>query len=785
MKETFIKSENLGFDVDSVLAKSNGKSLFVHIEDCLKVYQNLCRALPTIPTILGQDNFFDLLFASIYLHDWGKAHTEFQKLLKGEKNQWLRSRHEIYSVPFVEMLPFESKQKEFIAQSILGHHKDFEALLEYLYSDEEIEEYNQSHNAKVNPLDFKDNLKNKLNISYLIGLKNHFQTMYDKYAKTHNHFDFISIDFSSQENPINKYAKPFLKKKYLSDRKNYWLEMLLSGATKLCDHMGSAEIFEIPKLSEDEFKFLNRFDGNWYNHQGKCGQVEGNLLLIAPTGSGKTEAALKWIQRQLKNGHQGRVFYILPFTASINAMHKRFVKDIDGEDVIPATSKYVGILHGKVDQYLAQFFEDVENEHQEYKYCLQKIKDMQRQMVHPLKIVTPFQILKYCYGVKGFEKGFTELAGAMLIFDEIHAYDTQTFAQIVVSLRWLSKYLKTRVLIMTATLPSFMIEELRDAVGTCVEIRADRKLLNKLTRHRIQILKGSVFDYIALINENLRNAKKVLVICNTVANAQRIFCLLTKKKEFPESILIHSRFIPKDRIEKEQSLANEDVKLLVGTQVIEVSLDIDFDVLFTEPAPLDALVQRFGRVNRKRKKGICPMYVCTEGGEYDHYIYPKEIVENTLHVLKDISVVEESKLQEMLDKIYPDWADKKKYEEIKAGFLSSLSKLSPFMPFKEEEKKFYEKFTGIQVLPAEFQSMYERFITNLDFPDAEQLLITIHLGMFHKLLKQDLLERDVAIFKRNDNTKQIPYWIVRCKYDSNLGLLENEEVQSERSTVSF
>ena len=785
MKETLKKISNLDFDIDSILAKTDGKSLYGHTEDCLKVYQNLCKALPAIPIITGQSNFFELLFCSVYLHDWGKVHFEFQKLLKGKKNQWLHSRHEIYSVPFVEMLPFEAEQKELIARSILGHHKDFEALLKYLYSDEEIEEYKLNCNSRINPLDFKNNLNNKLDVSYLIGLKNNLQKMHDKYANGCRQFYFTSIDFSSQENPIRKYAKPFLKERYLSDRKNYWLDMLLSGATKLCDHMGSAEISEIPKLSDDEFKFLNRFDGSWYNHQGKCAQVEGNLLLIAPTGSGKTEAALKWIQRQLKNGHQGRVFYILPFTASINAMHKRFVKDIDGADVIPATSKYVGILHGKVDQYLSQFFEDVDNEHQEYKYCLQKIKDMQRQMVHPLKIVTPFQILKYCYGVKGFEKGFTELAGAMLIFDEIHAYDTQTFAQIVVSLRWLSKYLKIRALIMTATLPSFMIEELRDAVGTCVEIRADRKLLNELTRHRIHMLKGSVFDHIALIKKNLRNAKKVLVVCNTVAHAQRMFCLLTKNKEFPKSILLHSRFIAKDRIEKEQSLGDEDVQLLVGTQVIEVSLDIDFDVLFTEPAPLDALVQRFGRVNRKGKKGICSMYVCTEGGEYDHYIYPKKIIENTLRVLNDISVIEEVKLQEMLDKIYPDWADKKKYEEIKAGFLSSLSKLRPFMPFKEEEKKFYEKFTGVQVLPAVFQSMYERFITNLDFPDAEQLLITIHLGMFHKLLKKELLERDVAVFNRKDKTKQIPYWVVRCKYDSNLGLIENEEAQSERSTVTF
>ncbi|MDY6854940.1 MAG: CRISPR-associated helicase Cas3' [Thermodesulfobacteriota bacterium] len=785
MKETFIKSENLGFDVDSVLAKSNGKSLFAHIEDCLKVYQNLCRALPTIPIILGQDNFFDLLFCSIYLHDWGKAHIEFQKLLKGQKNQWLRSRHEIYSIPFVEMLPFEPKQKELIAQSILGHHKDFETLMEYLYSDEQIEEYNQTHQAKVNPLDFKDNLKNKLNISYLIGLKNHFQAMYDKYAKTHRHFDFISIDFSSQENPINKYAKPFLKKKYLSDQANCWLQMLLSGSIKLCDHMGSGEQFEITRLSGNEFKFLNRFEGNWYSHQEKCAEVKGSLLLIAPTGSGKTEAALRWIQNQLKSGHQGRVFYVLPFTASINAMHQRFVKSIEGKNIVPSNSRYVGILHGKVDQYIAQFFEDLEDDRHEYKDRLKKIKEIQKQMVHPLKVVTPFQILKYCYGVKGFEKGLTELAGAMLIFDEIHAYDTQTFAQIVVSLKWLSEHLATRALIMTATLPSFMLEELQEAVGSSVVVRADEQLLRKLSRHHIHILEGSIFDQISLIDKSLKEGKRIVVVCNTVASAQKLFNVLTDKKESPKSILLHSRFIPKDRIDKEQCLNDGNVQLLVGTQVIEVSLDIDFDVIFTEPAPLDALIQRFGRVNRRCKKGISPVWICKKGGEYDHYIYPKEIVENTLSILKNTSIMEETQLQSMLDNVYPDWADKKKYEEIKRGFLLSLNRLKPFTSFKEEERTFYERFTGVSVLPIAFQEKYEECISDLDFSQAENYFINIHLGMFHKMLKQGLLERELAIFKHNDKFDQIPYWVVKCKYDTVLGLMENEEEQGERSTVFF
>ena len=126
-------------------------------------------------------------------------------------------------------------------------------------------------------------------------------------------------------------------------------------------------------------------------------------------------------------------------------------------------------------------------------YLLRTIQEIHRQMVHPLKVVTPFQILKYCYGVKGFEMGFAELAGAMLIFDEIHAYDSQTFAQIASSLKWLHQYLQIRVLVMTATLPSFMLRELQEALGNFKVVKADDNCWKHFTRHQVQIKEGDCF----------------------------------------------------------------------------------------------------------------------------------------------------------------------------------------------------------------------------------------------------------------------------------------------------
>ncbi|MBF0103318.1 MAG: CRISPR-associated helicase Cas3' [Desulfobacterales bacterium] len=768
-------------NINQIWAKSDGKSLVQHIEDCLRVYRDLTIALPMIPSISGLKNFFDLLFCAVYLHDWGKAHKEFQKVLQKKENHWLHNRHEIFSVPFVEMLNFPREQKHLIAKAVIGHHKDFETLSAYLYSDKDIEEYRLNPVASVNPRDFKENLKKCFDFNYLKVLKNQMQEAYRKYSAGNFQFKFMSVDFSAQENPIQTYAS--IEDNDL-DTSQYWQKMLLSGSVKICDHMGSAEIKEISRLAADNFYFLDQFKDRCYEHQKRCGDINGNVFLMAPTGSGKTESALFWIRKQLQSSHQGRIFYILPYTASINAMHRRFIRGFEKNDVTPETTRYIGIVHGKLSQYLAQYFEESEDNHQELHSRLKKIKDLHRQMVHPLKIVTPFQILKYCYGVKGFEMGFTELAGAMLIFDEIHAYDVQTFAQITASLQWMIKHLKIRVMIMTATLPFYMLDELQKAIGSSEIVKAQESLMETFTRHCVSILQGAIFDQIPLILEKIEKGTRVIVVCNTVSNAQNMFRILTSELQTNQSLLIHSRFIAEDRMQKERRLfENEaDICLLVGTQAIEVSLDIDFDVMFTEPAPLDALIQRFGRINRKRKKGICPVFVCQEGGEADHYIYPQNIVQKTLDVLNGISVIKESMLQEMLNHVYPECPEQEKYLEIKAGFTESLSRLKPFMQYKEEEDQFYEKFSGVPVLPVCFREMYERRIKDFDFIHAENLMITLHKGMVHKLRNQELIEKDFVQTEKKRGRNGFPYRIVKCKYDQNIGLLEEKE---EDQTVLF
>ena len=206
--------------------------------------------------------------------------------------------------------------------------------------------------------------------------------------------------------------------------------------------------------------------------------------------------------------------------------------------------------------------------------------------------------------------------------------------------------------------------------------------------------------------------------------------------------------------------------------------------MFTEPAPLDAMLQRFGRVNRGGKNPPCPIYVLEQGGEHDHYIYPELLVQKTLDVLANVDVLAESQVSQLLDAVYPDWLpeEKVKYENTLSFFQKSLEALQPYSEPKEREADFYEQFTGIQVLPARYYQNYWDHLQNHDFIEAARLLVNIQRGMYFRLRnneEQSQIEKRIIPVEKND--AQILHQVVlvaKCQYDPCLGMtLEFEEIQ--------
>jgi len=764
-----------------ILAKSEPPiSLKEHIDDCLRLLKYLEICFPKAKEIVHEIDFWNIVRVAVIMHDLGKAHSEFAKVLQGLRNDWNRQRHELFSLPFIDGLDIGDSTKQLIRLAVAGHHRDFERLNKDYISNTYSNGNTDDEFGDEGLVSFEDEFK-KVNIAGVISLlESDFQITLGKY------------NIKSPQKLILTYLNKSTKGEFNVKSENYFTLLLLFGALKHCDHLGSAQIEKIEALEKSSFLFLDNQrtkllneEKDFYTHQLKCANTFGNVILTAPTGSGKTESAMLWLRNQLELGGQGRVFYVLPFTASINAMYERLSSDEKG-----LGNSKVGMLHGKLQDYLYDYLDDVQYIHTSKKEAISEIRDKFKTLSTPLKVITPFQLIKNLFGLKGFEQGIFEWTGGYFIFDEIHAYSPEVFAQIKVFLEYVVTYLKGKVFIMTATMPSFLKIELENSIGNFTSIIADEQLYKTFNRHQVILKEGLLFNSLHLTENDLKVGKKVLVVCNTVLQSQEVFKNL--KDYATNAVLLHSAFTGEDRTNHEKSLKEGEkdeinpIQLLVGTQAIEVSLDIDYDVIYTEPAPIDALIQRFGRVNRKRKKGICPVIVFKDANKNDKYIYNTDLIERTIKVFETVisesnGILEEHKLQDYIDFVYPNWneKDKKSFDEIYQLLrYSTENQLIPLLHSKNKEEDFYKQFDGIKVLPIKLKERFENYLSKYDFIGAERLKVQIRKNKFAQLISendQNLYNTSYNFETEKNKLITIPYWILIKKYDEEIGLLYNEQ----------
>lgn len=723
-----------------ILAKSSEygeETLIQHTRNALLVFKSLKDAYPEVVEICNDEKFYEYLFVAVFLHDFGKATEGFQKMLK-EGKPW-GYRHEIISAGFISCLPYSEDVKKDIALAIITHHKD-------LY------ELQESYSTLTTP--GKDNYIKKLkeleeNIKYL-------QFMIDKVPEWSKEFLGYEIRLKQiQSMEQIEDAFHFAAKEYLNDYedkkvKNNKRKLFLGGFLTACDHLSSASQEEIVKAISD-MKEIFKFK-NYKDTQLKAMNTKGSAVLIAPTGYGKTEASLLWSNYNQNESKGKRVFYLLPYTASINAMYNR-LKDSFGDE-------RVALLHGKALYFL---YKEFTKSGEDYFDAVNKAKtkyDLSKKIFKPYKVLTPFQILKYFFGVTGFEQHIGEMTGGLFIVDEVHSYDSHTTALILESLKYLKEEYKAEVFIMSATLPEFLKKLFIEELNIKALIEPKKEELKKIVRHKVLVTEGDVFSNIGKIIKDIKESKKVLVVCNTVDRAQKVYNEL--KDYTSKRALLHSRFILKDRERIEKNL--DKVQLLVGTQAIEVSLDIDFDVLYTEPAPIDALIQRFGRVNRRGVKGISPVYIFSQGSCEDKFVYKNQkVVSKTLELLSKCDTLSEDLIQNLVNEVYEDGYIDRDYEEFlkaKDSFRNVISQLYPFIENKYLKEEFYELFDNREVVPYMFEGEYINKIKNKEYFEAAGYVVGISQGRYIALKKQGLIE---------DKGYDVDF--VYCEYDKDLGLL--------------
>jgi CRISPR-associated endonuclease/helicase Cas3 len=246
-------------------------------------------------------------------------------------------------------------------------------------------------------------------------------------------------------------------------------------------------------------------------------------------------------------------------------------------------------------------------------------------------------------------------------------------------------------------MPTILYNKVLEALGgDLLEVKLNDDEMDKFDRHIIHKL-DSFDSSLPLIDNSIQKNEKVLIVFNRVSRAQGAYQKL--KEIYPDIpiLLLHSRFKRGDRNEKERMLlglnetgapigrynTSNKACIVVSTQIVEVSLDISFDLMVTETAPIDSLIQRFGRINRKRSKErigqtksiyiIAPPESSTEALPYD-----LEILKRSFEILPEENVLRERELQSRIDYVFPmiDFLNIEEHAVFKSDGRITIDKLT-------------------------------------------------------------------------------------------------------------
>ncbi|MFW6243037.1 MAG: CRISPR-associated helicase Cas3', partial [bacterium] len=620
------------------------------------------------------------------LHDIGKASPIFQERLSDD---YIYSpndkpyRHEISSLSFISLFPL--KYYHSLIDMVISHHKSIvndrrvRGFVDLI--DDEDDGYGFDEVVEMHLKDFESWAPIVIDILECFGIERKETTKEEAIGNL-------------------RYINKYVNEEILGNIDYSPWKGLLMGA----DHFASAvhkntnwlikPLFKKPNLSYYDSE--KRKSPLFPLSQKKSISPKPHTIVTACTGAGKTDYLLRRCR--------GRVFYTLPFTASINSMFIRILKDVENENKF--ISNNIRVLHSS-----SKLVE---------KRGIRQLKLIQSKFGASLEVLTPHQLASIVFGVNGYESKILDLSGCDIILDEVHVYKDK-MQGIVVKIIEMLVHFGCKIHIGTATMPTSLYDNIINVLGkeNTHQVRLTRKEMRSFDRHKIFKLKNKDVDnnVLNIVDKHIKNNEKVLIVRNRVRNAQETYDRIINRYPDIPILLLHSRFKrgERNRLELELEMWNKWIDkpcIVISTQVVEVSLDISFDTMITDCAPIDSLIQRFGRVNRLRTIHTMgkykPIYILSppdEGEKREAMPYNLKTLRKTFEVLPDRKILREYKLQSYIDEVYPDI----KITDINSEAIFSNGKFSSLNKLEHRSKsKLFEEL-GIMSTNVILQSDIETY----------------------------------------------------------------------------
>ena len=593
---------------------------------------------------LDKENAGNLLVFCVGLHDIGKASPAFQckyppavaELEKAgfdfpDPKPYRPAPHGLVSVwvlqnLLVSELTFPESIAEKIAHALGGHHGAWPSLRALQSSQKTTSlgntAWNEAHETLIREMKnvfepsankFAQNVQfptSQIEENALLTLFSGLTSVADWIGSMKEHFPMQSEVISTEE-----YVPKSAQRAHDALQRLGWLGWQPVGAVKTFQ-----ELF--PKFSAP-------------NLVQKCViKVEKDItppalvILEAPTGSGKTEAAFYladgWLQTMRGQG----LYIAMPSQATSNQMYKRtvdFLKQRYPEDVV-----HIQLIHGNApwskDQREIELNEIGEGEEKGGRLVAMTWfqQNRKRTLLAPFGVGTVDQAFMSVLQTRHFFMRLLGLAQKVIIFDEVHAYDTYMSTLFEQLLGWL-RAVGASVVILSATLPEATRGSLLRAYLGQPHVAVPAVPYPRLTYTIQDTVKATQLpssdgytihlrwidaesqEIAHVLKTELREGGCAAVICNRVARAQEIYREIKDAQIVPEDdlFLFHARFPFAWREQIEEQILTRFSKggdrrrsIVVATQVIEQSLDLDFDLMVSDLAPIDLLIQRAGRLHR-------------------------------------------------------------------------------------------------------------------------------------------------------------------------------------------
>ena len=703
---------------------------------------------------INDNKIIELLEYSIEFHDIGKINPEFQVRVKENKKFDINKEvaHNILSIHFIDKKDYDDKNDyESIAYAVFYHHR-------FGNGD------NDSIRADENTKKIIENLLSKLEEK---GIK------------------------------VIKKISPSLKLPNLHTDRN----IKLLGLLMKCDHSASGgyEIEYPNDFLEDALNnLLNEFkekdkSADWNNMQKFCKEnSDKNIIAIADTGMGKTEGGFLW-------GGNNKIFFVLPLRTAINAMYKRF-----DEVIIKGENKKerLGLLHSNsLEYYLNNKKELIIDDKDEKEMDILEYNKRGKHLSLPVTICTPDQIFNFILKYKGYESKLATLSYSKIILDEMQMYDASLLAAVIFGITKIIE-MGGKIAIVTATFPpiiEYFLNKylMKDNKNVIKDLDKPEEIVeepifikkkftnNEKIRHNIVLIDDQIgmehilWQFKKNKKEN-KKSNKILVICNTIKKAQEIYLKLKEEDDLKDKInMLHSNFIREDREEKEKEILDfgktefDGEGIWISTSLVEASLDIDFDYLFTELQDLNSLFQRFGRCNRKGKKSVdkanCFIYLKIEdkylkekGSKYG--FIDKDIYENSKKGLENYcKVISKDEIENSQD-----------YSKLLKNYSKKITEGDKIKLI--EENLSFENLKESNFVD-EFEKTYEKYqrILNSDENSQDDLKL------------RDIQSVTVIPYNIYEENKENIKELIKKIEDKNLGLEERQKAKTEllKKTLSI